>query len=423
MIASRFRPALLLLGLGALLLAGCSDSTLPDAEGGLLGSAFLEGNLDPATGDFVLKTLDVPTPDGPPVRIQLIGSEMTTDPEAGTVDIMVAVRSRHDEPLYPPVTIWLDSFQPEQATVLNPDFLLPVYGPDGSPTGAAVFGFDYSELLGEDGVLGPGEATAARLWRFESPGLQPFAFGARGEFGLAPDLARLGGLCFHDENRDGVHQPDEPPLPHGVVHVATPGGEVFETWVQEDGRYALHVFEAGLYTVHYDPMIDTFAPIAWSTPNPRQVIITADADGHLQSFFDADFGMYTDLPPGPPPIRFTDLPPDSLHFELWNLIGAEIADHHLLQLEVGYSGCQPEHPFSLWMSGGFMESMPVQANIVPVHELAEDCDAAFTGARVFNLWPLRERFLEAYGPGVLLLNIIDFDGEATQLEWPIFPPD
>ena len=93
-------------------------------------------------------------------------------------------------------------------------------------------------------------------------------------------------------------------------------------------------------------------------------------------------------PAGSPRYQVVKIPGDG--------IGAEIADHHLLQLEVGYSGCQPEHPFSLWMSGGFMESMPVQANIVPVHELAEDCDAAFTGARVFNLWPLRERFLEAY---------------------------
>lgn len=409
-----------LAGLLLLALSGCSDSTEPQVSDGNLGGSLMEGSLDPVTGDFVLKTLELTDPDGGrPIRLQLIGSDMATDPELDTVEIMVAVRSRHDEPLYPPALLWLSSFQPDTVTVLNPDFLLP----GGVPGAPGVYGFDYSELLGDDGMLAPGETSAAKLWRFHAPGLLPFAFGARAEFGLAPDLARLGGQCFHDLNRDGVRQPDEQPVLHGVIHVATPAGEVVETMVQIDGRYALHVLEPGLYTVHFDPMIDSFAPVAFSTPNPRQVVITETPDGQLQSFLDADFGVYTDIPPGAPPVQFTDLPPDSLHYEVWSLQEAEIDDHHLLELEVGYSGCQSDHPFSLWVSGGFMESMPVQVNLVPVHELAEDCDAAFEGEYVFNLWPLRERFLEAYGPGVLLLNIIEFDGEVTQLEWPIFPED
>lgn len=416
-----FLTALLILGLTAL--TACSDSTSPEDTTGNLGQSQMEGSLDPGAGTFVLKTIDLTNPEGPPVRVQLIGSEMVVDPTLETVELMVAVRSLHYEPLFPPAHIWLREFDPEGVTVLNPDFLLPIYGPDGNPLGEDIFGFDYSDLMGEDGMLDPEETTEPKLWRFHSPGLAPFSFGAHGEFGLTPDLARLGGLCFLDENRNGQFDPDEAVLPHGIVHLRTPGGDVFETFVQPDGHWSVHVFDEGMYEVHYDPMLDTFVPLAFSTPNPRQVVLTSGPDGALQSYLDAHFGVYTDVPPGPPVIQFTDEPVDSLHYEPWNFQGAGIEDHWLLRLEVGFSGCQPEHPFSLWMTGGFMESYPVQVNLVPVHELAEDCDAYFTATKVFNLWPLRERFLEAYGPGVLMLNVIDFQGEAHQVEWAIFPED
>jgi hypothetical protein len=413
--------AVLLLGL----MGGCSDSTEPTtpAGGGDLGETMLEGSFDPGAGTFVLKTLDLPTPDGPPVRVQLVGSEMTTDPDLETVEIMVAVRSLHDQPLHPPALVWIARLQPAEVTVLNADVLRPINDPDGNPTDLQAFGFDYSDLLGDDGVLSPEETSGAKLWRFSSPGLQSFSFGARFEVGLAPDLPRLGGLCFHDENRDGVPQPDENPLGHGVVHIVTPGGETVEVLVRPEGRYGMHLTEAGLYTVHYDPMIDTFAPISFSTPNPRQVMILAGEDGELQSFLQANFGVFTDVPLGPPPVQFTDLPADSLHYEMWSLEDVELEHHVILELEVGFSGCQPHHPFTLWASGGFMESDPVQMNLVLTHDLAEDCDAAFETDLAFSLWPLRERFLEAYGPGVLQLNLIDFEGEVHEIEWGIFPPD
>lgn len=423
MFDSRLTAMVLILLLAVL--GGCSDSTAPSDSGGGLGSANIEGSIDPGTGTFVLKTLEVETPDGPPVRVQLIGSDLTTNADDSTVSIMVALRSLHPEPLFAPAMVWISQLQPGGVEVLNPDSVYIPYltGGKANPIDEVAYGFDYSELLGDDGMLQPEETSAAKEWIFMSPGLAPFGFGARAEFGFAPDLSRIGGLCFHDDNRNGVPEPDESPLPHGVVIVRTPGGETLETMVGPDGRYAVHVFEEGLYEVFYDPLIETFAPVAFSTPNPRQVVMIMGPDGQLQSFLDANFGMYTDLPFGPPPIQFTDLPPSDLHYELWNLIEASVIEDHIMRLEVGFSGCQPEHPFSLWMSGGFMESMPVQVNLVPVHDLAEDCDAAFTGVRDFNLWPLRERFLEAYGPGVLLLNVIDFNGDVQQIEWGIFPED
>ena len=420
--SQRLMTLLLMVGL-AVGLNGCSDSTAPQATSGDLGNTILEGSLDPGAGTFVLKTLDVDTPHGPRVRVELIGSDLQTDPDSNTVSIMVALHSLHTEPLYSPATVWVGQVRPRDVEVRNADMVLPVYDPDGNPTGETVFGFDYSELLGEDGMLSPDETSEAKMWQFMSPDLASFTFGARAEFGMAPDMARLGGLCFNDENRNGFPDEGEMPLHHGMVTVTTPGGEIMEIMVRDDGRYGMPVTEAGLYTVFYDPMIQTFAPVSFSTPNPRQVVITANADGQLQSFMHADFGMFTDVPPGPPMVQFTDLPPDSLHYEMWNLIDAKIRHRNNLRLEVGYSGCQERHPFSLWASGGFMESDPVQINLVPVHELAEDCDMAFTGRREFGLMPLRERFLEAYGPGVLVLNVIDFNGATHQVEWRVFPDD
>lgn len=420
-----FRPLMIfLLMLGLISFAACSDSTTPETPDGVLGNAHLEGNLDPEAGTFVLKTIDLTNPEGPPVRVQLIGSEMVTNPDLESVELMVSLRNLHNAPLYAPAMITLKEFQPEGVMVLNADFMLPIYGPGGNPIGGDVYGFDYSDLLGEDGELEPGETSEGKLWRFYSPQLGSFAFGAEGEFGLAPNLARLGGICFNDDNQNGLMDADESPLPLGAVSIETPGGDHLEAWVQESGRWSVHVFEPGLYTVHFDPLVDTFAPVAFSTPNPLQVILTSNPDGTLQGFLDANFGMYTDLEPGYPLIQFSDEPADSLHFELWDLQGAHIVDGHFLQMEVGFSGCQPDHPFSLYMTGGFMESNPVQVNLVPVHDLAEDCDAYFTDTKVFNLWPLREQFLDYYGPGVLLLNIVEFDGDVTSvLEWHIFPED
>nr|MEE4268453.1 hypothetical protein [Candidatus Krumholzibacteria bacterium] len=400
-------------------LTACSDSTVPETPAGNVGVVQIEGSLDPGAGTFVLKTLDLTNPDGPPVRVQLVGSGLVTDPELETVDLMVALRSLHYAPLYAPATIWLDQFQPGSVSVLNADFLYPW----GIPGGPEVFGFDYSELLGDDQILSPEETSEAKLWRFHSPGLGAFSFGAHGEFGLNPGMGQLGGLCFQDENRNGVHDADEGTLGHGVVRVVAPDGEVTEVLVRPDGQWTAEASAPGLYEVSYDPMIDTFVPIAFSTPNPRQVILTEGPDGQLHSFLDANFGMYTDVPPGWPVIQFTEEPADSLHYDIWDLQEAEIQGHWLLELEVGYTGCNPNHPFSLWMTGGFMESNPVQVNLVPVHDLMDDCDAYWSTTRTFNMWPLRERFLDAYGPGVLILNVLDFQGEVTRLEWEIYPED
>jgi len=407
-------------------LSACSDSTTPAEVDSGLGSVYIDGTLNPSTGQWVLQTLEVDTPHGRPLRLQLLADSLAVDPDAQLVALKVSIRNLEADTLYGPAMVWLSDFNPFSVVFRNPDridYPGSGNGPLDDEAPPARYGLDYSGLLGPDGQLSPGETSASRDWIFFNPGLPSFTFGARAEFGRSPDLPHIAGLCWNDDNRNGALEPDETPIAFGEVRVATPGGEVFSVPLGPDGRYGFHAPAVGLYELTFDPLIQTFVPLAYSTPNPRQVLLLPGPDGQPLSFLEADFGVYTDLHPSPHTIHFTDATPDSLHVGSWDLIAAQLESPWQLKVEVGFSGCNPEQPFSLWMSGGFRESMPVQAQLVLVHEVEEDCDAAFSDQLAFDLSPLVERFLDTYGPGVILLQLMDDKGVNHPLELAIYPPD
>jgi len=427
------RSARILFLLGALLalagaLHGCSETTAPSGDGSDLGRIGAEGTYDPADGSFVFKTLQLPPPwDGIPIRIQLIGSNLTIDAAGELISLDVAIRSLHPDPLYAPAVVWVEGFEPPSVSITNADYVLVPPTPTQTPPDSFAyferFGFDYSELLGNDGILDPEETSAAKTWIFHDPGLASFSFQGWAEFGMAPDLPRIAGRCFVDENLNGWPDPGEQPLGGSWVIVTLPNGDRVDIMPGEDGHYSLRVEDIGLYGASCELMwMMPWLP-CWTTPNPREILLTPGPDGQPNSFLDAHFGLCPLDPVYPPPILFTDLPPDELHFGHWMLIEAELMERHLLRLHVGFSGCQPDHPFTLYASGGFMESQPPQINVVLVHEIEEDCDAYFEDELLFDLYPLWERYLEAYGPGVLMMNLITLDGAMHQLEFPIFPPD
>jgi hypothetical protein len=103
-----------------------------------------------------------------------------------------------------------------------------------------------------------------------------------------------------------------------------------------------------------------------------------------------------------------------LHVAPWTLLGSDQWGP-LLSLQVGYSGCGPDHAFSLWMSGGFQETSPPRAVVTLVHETQEMCDAYFTQNVGFDLLPLYERYLQQYGPGRLVLVLNGPDGFTQEL--------
>ena len=407
-------PLCMLAALGG----GCSDSTAPAGGGDPTGTLPLDGSFDAEDGLFLLAISDsVP---GGHLAVELIGSNLELDPAEDRLSLDVAIRNIGPD-LYPPLMIWLRAFRPENVSVENPDAVEVSGGlRDVLPP---AYGFDYSGLLGEDGVLHPGELSGAKRWIFHDPGLVSFAFAARLDAGLQPDLAVVGGRVWEDLNANGRLEEGEPGWSPARLVMETPDGQVLETRCGPDGRYRLPASTAGLYRLTCDLSEAGVPPPFFTTPNPLAVLLAPGPDGLPQSFLDANFGLRFGPPPDLPPVVFTDSLPSELHFAPWNLIAAGIEEDRL-SLRVGFSGCQPEHPWTFYISGGFMESWPVQVKGVLVHEREEDCDAYFEKALHFDLRPLKEAYIAAYGPdGRLLLNLIDYQNAMHQLEYWIAGPD
>lgn len=402
----------------ATLLAGCSDSSAPDKAA--------DNRLDPGSGTFSLKDVAVPGPDGMPMLLRLVGSDLVVDAQAGTVSLSVRVLNLSAEAIQPPLVAWIRALQPASVTPLNADFTFP--GPLTDPavavTDTAGWGYDYSALLAGQ-PLPPGEATPAKTWTFADPDLVPFSFTARIETGAFTGQARLAGRLFLDLDRDGLPSASEPPFLAGGVQVTAPGGVVSWSSPGPDGWWELPVRVAGLYEVLFVPMEMGPRPVPLTTPNPRQVVVTTGPDGQLLSWREGHFGVARDAPPPPPPtgvIGFTERRPEQLHRAPWLLLRAGVRGPRL-ELQVGYSGCEPDHAFSLWMSGGFLESFPPRAHLTLVHETMEACDAAFTQEIGFDLMPLFGRYAEQYGQGPLVLVLHGPDGFAHEIELATVPPD
>lgn len=400
---------------------GCGDSTRPVETPDGDGTGFFEGKIDPETGTFVLQSIESPTPEGYPIRVQLVGRNLGLIRDRGEILLEVAVRSLDSRPLYAPAEIIVDRFAPASAWPANADWTRCPTDTVPDPSNVAaeedslpgcVFGFAYSELLGRDGILSPGEISAFRAWIFHDPGIAPFSFRARARFALAPDGAQIAGMFFWDVNENGQPDPGEQPLPAGHVVVSGPGIDERVVQVGEEGRYSVPVREPGLYTLTAfpPPTLGPFAPVRFTTPNPLEVVLPPGNDGSPQSFLHAHFGLVNALDIIPE-VRFYDGPPDSLPQDPYSYLEG-VLDGHVLTLAVGYSGCQPEHPFQLF-AGGFMESLPVQVRLTLSHDSrGELCDAWFRRVVRYDLRPIQRAYKELYGElDEIVLRLVDYGGE------------
>ncbi len=88
-------------------------------------------------------------------------------------------------------------------------------------------------------------------------------------------------------------------------------------------------------------------------------------------------------------------PSDPLQLRGQSLIGS------VLELEVEYGGGCEDHVIDLVAWGGWLESFPVQVNVLLAHESNDDpCDALIQDERRFDLTPLRDEYLASYGAAV-----------------------
>lgn len=118
-----------------------------------------------------------------------------------------------------------------------------------------------------------------------------------------------------------------------------------------------------------------------------------------------------------PPAVFTPLPFDSLGGFHYHYLDGWMAGQNL-HLQLGYSGCQPEHPFTLYWQPGDEGSPLPHAHLYLAHELNEDCLAYFERELGFDLHPI---WIGMGSPLIpVQLRFLDFQGDVHAFE--LSPP-
>ncbi len=410
---------MLLAGLLAGLFAGCSSTDPADTDRDLVDpEVWFDGDFD---GDgMVLTRTETFGPGGILVTLELFASDLEFDSTTNQLQVTVHVRNTSRTDLHAPGRVGIGEFNPDSIRPLNATSTEEQVGR---------WWYDYSNALGEDDILSAGEESDGVLWILQLPGPESFSFAAVARFAGEPERAVLGGRVFHDNNRDGQPDRDEPGG-FGTIHVIYPDGREMRTRPDQAGWWQLPVQVTGLYTVRWiAPPTASILPVCLTTPNPLQVILTPGPDALPRSFREAHFG----IDPLPciggdmMPIMLSEVPLDSLQSDHWMLIGIEHRREvdvlrERLEITVGFSGCGPEHPLVFAVHGRPAQGDPIAGDPVPgdptvgpaprmlatvLHDdLDELCDAWWQQTRNVDVRQLRAIWAEMVGPNVPL--VIEF---------------
>jgi hypothetical protein len=349
-----FRSGALLFGVLVLLfgfLSSCGDDTPTGTETTTQNG---QGDVNPyGDTDFFLGSVSFDgTPDG---RIDVWGHNLTTEGDSvASFDLVLINRSRHT--IFPLVIFYITQITPADVVVLNADIT--------TVTGLPV-GFDFSDKLGDDNKLDPGETSGAVTMRFGMPEPTSFALGFHIAVGEPPNDAVLSGVVFADVNENGEYEPDmDQGLPEILVRLWTTVSDsdstgfefVRATRTNEEGRYGFSDLRPGVYQVAAD------GPNARpTTPNPLLVTLIAKPDGTVEPFDGADFGFADHVVPPPPPaeILFGPAPvgPGSPHgteldatFELLGMPGEEVIVMEITP-PMNMPPISPVHRAGVWING------------------------------------------------------------------------
>lgn len=98
-----------------------------------------------------------------------------------------------------------------------------------------------------------------------------------------------------------------------------------------------------------------------------------------------------------PIIVALDSGPDAFPADPLELGAAQVVGH-LLEASISYGGGCANHEIDLVAIDGWLESFPVQVNVLLSHEDNDDpCDALVTETRSYDLSPLADAYVAAYG--------------------------
>jgi hypothetical protein len=209
--------------------------------------------------------------------IALEGTGVSVNRARGEIACRAALVNGSDRPLYAPLRLLVTQLGPDSVRILRAD--------SHTPDGAAII--DWSDRIGGDQVLAPGETSARRPLVFAAPAGQSFALDAVLVSGLGPPHSALGGVVFLDRIPNGRRDRGEEGLP-GIPITLRKGSRVAaEIVTGEDGRYVFTGLSRGTYSV-----IKNGSDLATVTPNPLRVALVPGDRGQALSFLAADFACF-----------------------------------------------------------------------------------------------------------------------------------
>lgn len=277
----------------AIAIWGCSgDPSQPGGSGGTSGTGILDGQI--GAGDFEYVTRSGGTADRPLTGPFIIrGRNIHYVDSIGALSVDLSVQNAGRVNHYEPIGLTFVRLLPEVVQVLNPDN-------DEHGDGAAiVFSFE-----NDDGMWIPGERSLPRTVQFEVDRGTAIGFVARIDVGMAPDAGSIGGIVWHDANRDGMMDPGEEGITDATVALMSGDATAMDNAnvirrarTAQDGSYRFDGLQPGFYTVAKISLA-RYLP---TTPSVLHVVLTPTDDG-VSDFLMANFGC----------VPQDTMPPDTL---------------------------------------------------------------------------------------------------------------
>ena len=287
-----FRLFLLAATALAVVYAGCGDSVQPIENEQNNPSGLISGDIDAAGGSFEYSTDTAGDPANPvpgPFIIRGTNIHYVDSLSALSVDITVEHRCRCVFP--EPIGMTFVSLLPPGVTVENPD------NGEHGPGAAIVFDFE-----NDDGVWSTFEESLPRTVLFGVDRGVSIGFVARIDIGMDPALGSIGGIVWHDGNRNGQIDRGEPGIAGVEIRMyRTDGPEdilppeiLWRTLTDHDGSYRFDRLGPGHYEVRKTPRND----LEPTTPETIQVLLVEE-NGEVGDFLMANFGCVPVEPPRP----------------------------------------------------------------------------------------------------------------------------
>jgi SdrD B-like domain len=235
----------------------------------------LDPHIDPRASSFRVAVASLTAGDG----VVLEGDDLSFDRDAGAVSFRAGLMNASPRPLYAPLRLIVTRVEPGSISPL--DF-------DGrTPAGESFF--DLSAVVGEDGMLLPGEMSQKTRLRFADREREPFVLGALLDSGIGPAMGAIGGSVFLDQRPNGERDREEAGIPDVRLWLQAGDQVIGDTRTDADGRYVFVGLAPGLHSVRIDAR-----DLATATPNPLHVaLVPAAGDaGQAVSFLRADFAGF-----------------------------------------------------------------------------------------------------------------------------------